>query len=54
MFLYVPKANFHDTDSIVRMASIPHGTAINAQGVVPTRDLNKSLSVVSGRFVRNI
>ena len=40
MFLYVPKADFQDTDSIVRMASIPHGTTMNAQGPVPTKTAN--------------
>ena len=40
VWLHVPKAKFHphDTPSVVRMASIPHGTTINAQGLVPTRD----------------
>ncbi|KAK1836827.1 hypothetical protein QBC39DRAFT_337421 [Podospora conica] len=38
MFLYVPKANFQTTDTIVRMASIPHGTTINAQGPVPAKN----------------
>ena len=37
MWLYVPKASFHTQDSVVRMASIPHGTTVNAQGVVPAR-----------------
>ncbi|KAK0744033.1 hypothetical protein B0T18DRAFT_416413 [Schizothecium vesticola] len=40
MFLYVPKANFQDKDTIVRMASIPHGTTMNAQGHVPTKTAN--------------
>ncbi|KAK1750483.1 hypothetical protein QBC47DRAFT_438860, partial [Echria macrotheca] len=39
VWLRVPQAEFHkDTvgrESIVRMASIPHGTTINAQGLVP-------------------
>ena len=40
VWLHVPKAKFHpkDTPSVARMASIPHGTTINAQGLVPTRD----------------
>jgi hypothetical protein len=29
---YVPAANHDSLESIVRMASIPHGTIINAQG----------------------
>ena len=39
VWLHVPKSSFHtqDTPSVVRMASIPHGTTINAQGLVPTR-----------------
>jgi hypothetical protein len=40
MFLYVPKVNFQDTDTIVRMASIPHGTTMNAQGPVPAKTAN--------------
>jgi len=39
VFLRVPASNFHLGEiarpSIVRMASIPHGTTINAQGLVP-------------------
>lgn len=48
MFLYVPKANFQDTDTIARMASIPHGTTINAQGRVPTKNPANSLGGVTG------
>lgn len=37
MWLNVPRSDFHPAkgDSVVRMASIPHGTTINAQGFVP-------------------
>lgn len=48
MFLYVPKADFQDTDSIVRMASIPHGTTMNAQGLVPTKNSANSLGGTTG------
>lgn len=38
MWLKVPPASFQgDRASIVRMASIPHGTTINAQGFAPKR-----------------
>ena len=39
VWLFVPKAKFQkqSTPTIVRMASIPHGTTINAQGVVPDK-----------------
>jgi len=48
MFLYVPKADFQDTDTIVRMGSIPHGTTINAQGPVPVKNPANSLGGVTG------
>jgi len=39
VFLFVPKdASPIGKESIVRMASIPHGTTINAQGLVPPPD----------------
>jgi len=37
MWLYVPQADFQQGDSIVRMATIPHGTTINAQGTLPDK-----------------
>ena len=39
MWLHVPPAKFHQKQipSVVRMASIPHGTTINAQGLIPTK-----------------
>ena len=38
MWLFVPPAKFQkDTSSVVRMASIPHGTTINAQGLAPNK-----------------
>ena len=39
VWLHVPKSKHHEnpTGSVTRMASIPHGTTINAQGLVPTR-----------------
>ncbi len=49
MWLKVPEANFHpkDTASVVRMASIPHGTTVNAQGLVPAR-ANTANTVLGG------
>ena len=49
VWLHVPKAKFHTkpTASVVRVACIPHGTTINAQGLVPTRDTT-SKSVLGG------
>ena len=47
VWLHVPKADFNTGSSVVRMASIPHGTTINAQGLVPTRDTSKD-SVLGG------
>ena len=39
VWLNVPSAKFQNGKaSVVRMASIPHGTTINAQGFAPTRD----------------
>ena len=39
VWLNVPPASFHNGKaSVVRMASIPHGTTINAQGFAPKRD----------------
>lgn len=37
VWLHVPKSKHHEKDSVTRMASIPHGTTINAQGLVPAR-----------------
>ena len=48
VWLYVPKADFQTGDSIVRMASIPHGTTINAQGVVPPKNPDNALGGVTG------
>ncbi|EXJ63430.1 uncharacterized protein A1O5_11479 [Cladophialophora psammophila CBS 110553] len=49
VWLHVPAANFQKkgTPSVVRMASIPHGTTVNAQGLIPTRS-NTTLGGVSG------
>lgn len=50
VWLNVPAADFQNKqDSIVRMASIPHGTTINAQGFVPTRNLSPQ-SVMGGEL----
>jgi hypothetical protein len=39
VWLYVPAADFQEgKDTVVRMASIPHGTTINAQGFIPERN----------------
>ncbi|KAI4602602.1 hypothetical protein KJ359_007818 [Pestalotiopsis sp. 9143b] len=35
VWLHVPKSTSPNKDTIVRMATIPHGTTINAQGFVP-------------------
>ncbi|KAK1749380.1 hypothetical protein QBC47DRAFT_312005 [Echria macrotheca] len=48
VWLFVPKASFNASDSVVRMASIPHGTTINAQGPVPTKVQGTALGGVSG------
>lgn len=37
MWLTVPQADHNSGPSVVRMASIPHGTTINAQGLVPSK-----------------
>ena len=49
VWLHVPKAKFHTKPaaSVVRMACIPHGTTINAQGLVPTR-VTANTSVLGG------
>ncbi|KAK4442552.1 hypothetical protein QBC34DRAFT_312922 [Podospora aff. communis PSN243] len=46
VFLTAPPAIFHEGDaknrpSVVRMASIPHGTTINAQGIAPVQNKTK-------------
>ena len=49
VWLNVPPASFHNGKaSIVRMASIPHGTTINAQGFAPKRDSSTVTGGVSG------
>jgi len=48
VWLNVPAADFQQKKaSIVRMASIPHGTTINAQGFAPQRN-NSQQSVIGG------
>jgi hypothetical protein len=49
MWLFVPKSNDNPKNaaSVVRMASIPHGTTINAQGLAPDRDPNTHLGGVA-------
>jgi hypothetical protein len=50
VWLNVPAADFqHKKASIVRMASIPHGTTINAQGFAPQRN-NSQQSVIGGEL----
>ena len=49
VWLNVPPASFQNgMASIVRMASIPHGTTINAQGFAPKRDPHTVTGGVSG------
>ncbi|KAG8534334.1 uncharacterized protein KY384_001178 [Bacidia gigantensis] len=49
VWLNVPKSKVHEkpADSVTRMACIPHGTTINAQGLVPPR-ATTSKSVIGG------
>jgi hypothetical protein len=49
MWLKVPAATFQTKSaaSVVRMASIPHGTTVNAQGLVPAR-ANTANTVLGG------
>ncbi|KAK5664123.1 hypothetical protein OQA88_338 [Cercophora sp. LCS_1] len=49
MFLYVPAANHDRVEGIVRMASIPHGTTINAQGPVPAKNTDTDSGGVKGK-----
>ncbi|KAI9694905.1 MAG: hypothetical protein M1822_000521 [Bathelium mastoideum] len=49
VWLNVPPASFHNGKaSVVRMASIPHGTTINAQGFAPKRDPKTVTGGVTG------
>jgi len=50
VWLYVPAADFQEEkDTVVRMASIPHGTTINAQGFIPEKNHNTVLGGAPGR-----
>jgi len=42
VILLVPPSDSHQGTSIVRMASIPHGTTINAQGLAPDPNVKRS------------
>ncbi|ETN41617.1 uncharacterized protein HMPREF1541_03553 [Cyphellophora europaea CBS 101466] len=53
VWLNVPKATFNPRDSVVRMASIPHGTTINAQGLVPTKT-NSGLGGAASRPIFDV
>jgi hypothetical protein len=50
VWLNVPAAKFHNgKTSVVRMASIPHGTTVNAQGFVEPRNNKTVLGGAAGR-----
>lgn len=48
IWLNVPAAIFQKSGSVVRMASIPHGTTVNAQGLIPTRANTTALGGAAG------
>jgi len=48
IWLHVPAANFQSGPSVCRMASIPHGTTINAQGLIPVKVTTTALGGAAG------